>query len=104
MFRTILFKIVLAIYFIAWSPLLLVGLVSKELTSKSRVAHIKTARQVAMFLLSTELGLSTNKIANEVGVKDHTTVMHGIKKIKQELKLNFILRDQIEEIKEKIYG
>lgn len=34
MFRTILFKILLAIYFIAWSPLLLVGLVSKELTSK----------------------------------------------------------------------
>ena len=80
------------------------NLSTKELTSKSRVAHIKTARQVAMFLLSTELGLSTNKIANEVGVKDHTTVMHGIKKIKQELKLNFILRDQIEEIKEKIYG
>ena len=76
----------------------------KELTGKSRVAHIKTARQVAMFILSNELGLSTNKIAAEVGVKDHTTVMHGIKKIKQDLKLNFILRDQIEEIKEKIYG
>ena len=76
----------------------------KELTGKSRVAHIKTARQVAMFILSTELSLSTNKIAAEVGVKDHTTVMHGVKKIKQDLKLNFTLRDQIEEIKEKIYG
>lgn len=76
----------------------------KELTGKSRVAHIKTARQVAMFILSNELNLSTNKIAAEVGVKDHTTVMHGVKKIKQDLKLNFTLRDQIEEIKEKIYG
>ena len=76
----------------------------KEMTGKSRIAHIKTARQVAMFLLSNELKLSTNKIAAEVGVKDHTTVMHGIKKIKQDLKLNFTLRDQIEEIKEKIYG
>ncbi|MBR0465525.1 chromosomal replication initiator protein DnaA [Candidatus Saccharibacteria bacterium] len=76
----------------------------KELTGKSRVAHIKTARQVAMFILSNELNLSTNKIAVEVGVKDHTTVMHGVKKIKQDLKLNFTLRDQIEEIKEKIYG
>lgn len=76
----------------------------KELTGKSRVAHIKTARQVAMFILSNELNLSTNKIAAEVGVKDHTTVMHGIKKIKQDLKLNFTLRDQIEEIKGKIYG
>ena len=76
----------------------------KELTGKSRISHIKTARQVAMFILSKELSLSTNKIATEVGVKDHTTVMHGIKKIEKDLKLNFTLRDQIEEIKEKIYG
>lgn len=76
----------------------------KELTSKSRVANIKNARQVSMFLISKELGLSTNKIAAEVGVKDHTTVMHGVKKIEQDLKLNFQLRDQIEEIKEKLYG
>ncbi|MBR2753937.1 chromosomal replication initiator protein DnaA [Candidatus Saccharibacteria bacterium] len=76
----------------------------KEMCGKSRVAHIKNARQVAMFLLSKELSLSTNKIASEVGVKDHTTVMHGIKKIEKDLKLNFTLRDEIESIKEKIYG
>ena len=76
----------------------------KEMCGKSRVANIKTARQIAMFILSKELSLSTNKIAIEVGVKDHTTVMHGIKKIEKDLKLNFNLRDQIEEIKEKIYG
>ena len=80
------------------------NLSTKELTSKSRVANIKTARQVAMFLLSTELSMSTTKITAEVGVKDHTTVMHGIDKIKNDLKLNFTLRDQIEEIKEQIYG
>ena len=79
-------------------------LTTKEMCSKSRVSHIKTARQVAMFILSKELSLSTNKIAAEVGVKDHTTVMHGIKKIEKDLKLNFLLRDQIEEIKGKIYG
>ena len=76
----------------------------KELCSKSRVAHIKNARQVAMFLLSKDLNLSLNKIATEVGVKDHTTVMHGVRKIEKDLKLNFNLRNQIEEIKEKIYG
>ena len=76
----------------------------KEMCGKSRVTNIKTARQIAMFLLSKELNLSTNKIASEVGVKDHTTVMHGVKKIETDLKLNFTLRDQIEEIKEKIYG
>ena len=79
------------------------NLSTEELKSKSRVANIKNARQVAMFLLSKELSMSTPKIALEVGVKDHSTVMHGIKKIEQDLKLNFVLRDQIAEIKEKIY-
>ena len=79
-------------------------LTTKELCSKTRVNHIKTARQIAMFLLSKELSMSTTKIASEVGVKDHTTVMHGIKKIENDLKLNFTLRDQIESIKESIYG
>lgn len=80
------------------------NLTVKEMCSKSRVAHIKNARQVAMYILSKDLSLSTNKIASEVGVKDHTTVMHGIKKIEKDLKLNFTLRDEIEEIREKIYG
>lgn len=75
----------------------------KEMCGKSRVAHIKNARQVTMYLLSEELQMSTPKIAREVGVKDHTTVMHGIKRIKGELKLNFSLRDQLAEIREEIY-
>ncbi len=80
------------------------NLTVKEMCGKSRVSNIKTARQVAMFLLSKELSMSTTKIANEVGVKDHTTVMHGIKKIENDIKLNFTLRDQIDTIKEHIYG
>lgn len=79
-------------------------LTPKEMCSKSRVAHIKNARQVAMYILAKELGMSTPKIANEVGVKDHTTVMHGVKKIESDMKLNFSLRDQIFELRDKIYG
>lgn len=80
------------------------GLTVKEMCGKSRVSNIKTARQVTMYFLSKELGMSTPKIALEVGVKDHTTVMHGIKKIESDIKNNFALRNQVEEIKEKIYG
>lgn len=76
----------------------------KEMCGKSRVSHIKNARQMTMYILSKELQMSTTKIAYEVGVKDHTTVMHGIKKIENDLKLNYGLRDQLEAIREKIYG
>lgn len=79
------------------------NLSTKELKSKSRVFHIKNARQIAMFLLSKELSMSTNKIAVEVGVGDHSTVMNGIKRIENNLKTDFSLRDQLEEIKGLIY-
>ena len=75
-----------------------------EMTGRSRVSNIKTARQVAMYLLSKELGMSTTKIAPEVGVKDHTTVMNGIRKIEKDQQTNFTLKDQVEQIKEAIYG
>jgi chromosomal replication initiator protein len=74
-----------------------------ELKSRSRVANIKNARQIAMYLLQEELHLSTTQVAAEVGLTDHSTVCHGVKKIKKDLKLNFTLRDQIAEIKGKIY-
>ena len=74
----------------------------EELCGRSRVSNIKTARQIAMFIMSRDLQMSTPKIALEVGVKDHTTVMHGIKKIETDMKTNFTLRDQISEIREQL--
>ena len=78
-------------------------LTTKDLLGTSRVSHIKTPRQIAMYLLNEELGLSTVRIGNEFN-KDHTTIMHGIKKIKTELKLDFGLREQIASLREKIYA
>ncbi|MBQ3445130.1 chromosomal replication initiator protein DnaA [Candidatus Saccharibacteria bacterium] len=80
------------------------NLTTKEMCSRSRVTHIKTARQIAMYLLSKELSMSTTKIAAEVGLKDHSTVIHGINKITDDLKLDFALRDQLKEIKESLYA
>jgi len=74
----------------------------EELCGKSRISNIKTARQIAMFIMSKDLQMSTPKIALEVGVKDHTTVMHGIRKIESDIKLNFSLRDEISEIREQL--
>ena len=76
---------------------------TKEMCGKSRVSNIKNARQVAMYILSKELSMSTPKIALEVGVKDHTTVMHGIKKIDKDIADNQELREQVETIREKLY-
>ena len=79
------------------------GLTVVEMTGKSRVSNIMIARQVTMYLLSKELGLSTTKIALEVGVKDHTTVMNGLRKIEKLQKTDTQLADQIDQIREAIY-
>lgn len=74
----------------------------KDLLGVSRIKNIKSARQVAMYLMNEELGLSTVRIGSEFK-KDHTTVMHGIKVIKKNLKVDFNLREQMTELREKIY-
>lgn len=76
---------------------------SKDLLGSSRMKNIKSARQIAMYLMSEELDYSTVKIGNEFN-KDHTTVMHGIRKIKQDLKVDFTLREQLADLRGKIYG
>lgn len=76
---------------------------AKELLGKSRVKNIKCARQVAMYLMNEELGLSTVRIGLEFK-KDHTTIMHGIKVVKNNLKVDFNLREQMTELREKIYA
>lgn len=79
------------------------SLLPADLLGKSRTKDIKNARQIAMFLMNDELGMSTVKIGAEFN-KDHTTIMHGIKVVKKNLKLDFNLREQISELRNKIYA
>ena len=78
------------------------NLSSKDLLGTSRMKDIKNARQVAMYLMREELGLSTVKIGLEFS-KDHTTIMHGIKVIEANLKSNFSFREQVSELRNKLY-
>jgi chromosomal replication initiator protein len=56
------------------------GLQPEDLVSKSRSRPLTTARHVAMYLLREFTGLSLIKIGDHFE-RDHTTVLHGIKKI-----------------------
>jgi chromosomal replication initiator protein len=56
------------------------GLQREDLISKSRSRPLTTARHVAMYLLRELTGLSLIKIGEHFG-RDHTTALHGIKKI-----------------------
>lgn len=80
------------------------NITSKDICGGSRVSNIKTARQIVIYLLCSELSFSTTNAAKEVGLKDHTTAMHARDKIAKDLKMDFTLREQIEEIKGQLYA
>lgn len=75
-----------------------------EVTSARRDKHIVVPRQIAMYLLRSELHLSFPRIAAELGRKDHTTAIHSVEKIEKALKLDYIIREQITTIRERLYG
>lgn len=74
-----------------------------EICSAKRDKHIVVPRQVAMYLLRSELHLSFPRIAGELGRKDHTTAIHSVEKIEKSIKLDFMIREQVAEIRDKLY-
>lgn len=74
-----------------------------EMTSSKRDKHIIIPRQIAMYLLRSELHTSFPKIAEELGRKDHTTAIHSVEKIDRAIKLDYAIREHVSEIREKLY-
>lgn len=80
------------------------SLTTAEICSAQRDKHIVTPRQIAMYLLRSELHLSFPKIAHELGRKDHTTAIHSVEKIEKSIKLDFSIREQVADIRERLYA
>lgn len=76
----------------------------KEICGSKRDKHIVVPRQIAMYLLRSELHLSFPKISHELGRKDHTTAIHSVEKIEKAVKLDLFTREQVAEIREKLYA
>lgn len=75
-----------------------------EICGAKRDKHIVVPRQIAMYLLRSELHLSFPRIAHELGRKDHTTAIHSVEKIEKSIKLDYLIREQVAEIREKLYA
>jgi len=76
----------------------------EDILGPKRDKDIVVPRQVAMYMLRSELHLSFPKIAHELGRKDHTTAIHSIEKIEKEANFNTDLREAIADIKERLYA
>lgn len=76
----------------------------EDIMGPKRDKDIVVPRQVAMYMLRSELHLSFPKIAKELGRKDHTTAIHSIEKIEKESHLDADIRAAISSIKGKLYA
>jgi chromosomal replication initiator protein len=76
------------------------GVGRRELSGRSRTKEIVLPRQVAMYLLRAETDASLLEIGSELGGRDHTTVLHGIRQIERSVASDVGLRSQIVAIRE----
>jgi chromosomal replication initiator protein len=75
-----------------------------DMKGKRRDKHIVFPRQVAMFLVREETPSSLPAIGKAFGGRDHTTALHSIEKIANELKEDERLRYEVQAIKERLYA
>ena len=75
-----------------------------EILGPKRDKDIVVPRQIAMYMLRSELHLSFPKIAHELGRKDHTTAIHSIEKIQREMTYDGLIRQNVNELKERMYA
>ncbi|MBG6191469.1 chromosomal replication initiator protein [Arthrobacter sp. CAN_A212] len=74
----------------------------EELCSKSRTRTLVTARQIAMYLCRELTDMSLPKIGQELGGRDHTTVIHADRKIRELMAERRAIFNQVTELTNRI--
>jgi chromosomal replication initiator protein len=74
----------------------------KDLINSSRKKEYVKPRQIAMYLLRTEMDGSFPFIGKKLGGKDHTTAIYSFEKIKKEVETNKNLEEEIGLIKQRL--
>ena len=74
------------------------GLETSMIHTKSRKRDVVQARQIAMFLAKNNTDYSASKIGTLIGGKDHATVLHACKTVKELREVDKAFRAELDEI------
>ncbi|MBX4210608.1 chromosomal replication initiator protein DnaA [Candidatus Parcubacteria bacterium] len=69
---------------------------------KTRRKEVIKPRQLTMYILREDFNISYPSIGEKLGGRDHTTVIHSCEKIKNELKINSLLVQELNQIRSMI--
>ncbi len=75
------------------------GVSKPDILSQRRHRSVVWPRQIGMYLSKQLTARSLPEIGRRFGNRDHTTVLHAIRKIDRELEANPRLRDELEDLK-----
>ena len=74
------------------------------LRGQKRDKAIVVPRQIAMFLMREETDASLLRLGQELGGRDHSTVLHACDKITREISANDEMRREVAAVRELIYA
>jgi len=74
---------------------------TSDLISKKRTTKYVFPRQVAMYLIKTIYDLPYKKIGTFFNNRDHSTVMHSVEKIRNEIEMDVDVKNDVEKLKVK---
>ncbi|MEI7749743.1 MAG: chromosomal replication initiator protein DnaA [Candidatus Moraniibacteriota bacterium] len=75
----------------------------EDLIKKGRKKGISHARQVAIYLMRSELNMSFSSIGDFFGGRDHTTALHAFEKITGDIEKNLRLKSELSTLKNELY-
>lgn len=79
------------------------NLKTSQLKGPKRDRPIAFPRQILYYLLRSELNLTLTEIGEVCGGRDHTTIIYGVEKITTLLPISEKIREEIKNIKQRIY-
>jgi chromosomal replication initiator protein len=75
----------------------------QEMVSPSRNKELVLPRQIAMYIIRQETDASLPEIGGLLGGRDHTTILHGVERVKERLESEEQLRRDIMSVREQLY-
>jgi chromosomal replication initiator protein len=67
----------------------------ESIYNKTRRKEVVKPRQVVMYILREDFNISFPSIGDKLGGRDHTTVIHSYEKVKEDIKTNSVLSQEI---------
>ena len=80
------------------------GVTVDALTSRRRTKEVTVPRQIAMFLIREILDLPLTTVGDYFGGRDHSTVIHSVNKVEEEMEEDEAFRHKLETLRAELGG